>query len=237
MTESLVPAVRTTPTMAEYIRAVFLAWPAVETEPCTKAACAVLWAQYMIETGGKSCFGFNLANAKRVPGDGHDYHMLKGVWEGLSASEAGRLVAAGQATYDTSEAHKRAVAPRVAVVFEPPHPATHFRAFPSLDVAMLEHLALLRRRFSRGWPGVLAGDVVAFARGLHAQRYFTASPEAYAAGMRAPFAAAMASDAFERVRAETTPTEPPVEPDTGGPVHGTDIVDGAIADRKLGPFS
>ena len=84
---------------------------------------------------------------------------------------------------------------------------------------------------------MLAGDVVAFARGLHAQRYFTASPEAYAAGMRAPFAAAMASDAFERVRAETTPTEPPVEPDTGGPVHGTDIVDGAIADRKLGPFS
>ena len=133
--------------MAEYIRAVFLAWPAVETEPCTKAACAVLWAQYMIETAGKSCFGFNLANAKRVPGDGHDYHMLKGV-EGLSASEAGRLVAAGQAT--TTRRRPTRGQWRPALRWSSSRLTRRLTSGRSrLDVAMLEHLALLRRRFSR----------------------------------------------------------------------------------------
>ena len=228
MTERLVEPVRTTPTLAEYVGAVVRAWPSVETEPCSAAACAVLWAQYMTETGGKACWNFSLGNAKRVPGDGHDYHMLRGVWEGLPAAEAARLVASGQARYDDNEAHKRAVAPRTAIVFEPPHPATHFRAFASLDEAMLEHLALLRRRFSRGWPGVLAGDVVAFARGLHAQRYFTASPEAYAAGMRAPFERALKSGAFEAAIAADAPAadEPPAI------LHGTHIVDAALAEYR-----
>ena len=230
MTGRLVEPIRTTPTLDEYVRAVVRAWPSVESEPCSAGACAVLFAQYWIETGGKACWSWNLGNQKRVPGDGHDYHMLRGVWEGLPAAEAARLVANGEARYDDNEAHKRAVAPRVAVVFEPPHPATHFRAFASLDEAMLEHLALLRRRFSRGWPGVLAGDVVAFARGLHAQRYFTASPEAYAAGMRKPFADAMASGAFEAALA----ADAPAAEEPTAILHGSHVVETALGGH--GPY-
>jgi len=211
--------VRTTPTLEAYVGAVVRAWP--EGEPCSAGACAVLWAQYMIETGGRACWGWNIGNVK-ASDISRPWHALRGVWEGVSAAEASRLVAAGEAVYDASTAHQRAVAPRVAVVFEPPHPATRFRAFDSLDEAMGEHLALLKRRFSRGWPGVLAGDVVAFARGLRAQGYFTASAEAYAAGMRAPFAAAMASGAYEMA------TDPRPEPDMGGPVHGSHVVDAAL---------
>jgi len=211
--------VRTTPTLEAYVGAVVRAWP--EGEPCSAGACAVLWAQYMIETGGRACWGWNIGNVK-ASDISRPWHALRGVWEGVSAAEASRLVAAGEAVYDASTAHQRAVAPRVAVVFEPPHPATRFRSFDSLDEAMGEHLALLRRRFARGWPGVLAGDVVAFARGLRAQGYFTASAEAYAAGMRAPFAAAMASDAFDIA------SDPRPEPDMGGPVHGSHVVDAAL---------
>ena len=210
--------VRTTPTLEAYVGAVARAWPAVEpSAPCSREACAVLWAQYMIETGGRACWNWNIGNAK-ASDLGRPWHALRGVWEGVSAAEAARLVAAGEAVYDGNAAHQRAVAPRTAVVFEPPHPATRFRAFDSLDEAMGEHLSLLRRRFARGWPGVLAGDVVAFARGLRAQGYFTASAEAYAAGMRAPFAAALASGAYD-VRPEI---------DMGGPVHGSHVVDAAL---------
>ena len=214
--------VRTTPTLEAYVGAVVRAW--TDGAPCSSEACAVLWAQYMIETGGKACWNWNVGNVK-ASDLGRPWHALRGVWEGVSAAEASRLVAAGEAVYDANAAHQRAVAPRTAVVFEPPHPATRFRAFDSLDEAMGEHLALLRRRFAKGWPGVLAGDVVAFARGLRAHGYFTASAEAYAAGMRAPFAAALASSAFEMA------TDPRPEPDMGGPVHGTHVVDAALAER------
>lgn len=213
---------RTTPTLEAYVGAVVRAW--TDVAPCTREACAVLWAQYMIETGGRSCWNWNIGNVK-ASDISRPWHALRGVWEGVSAAEAARLVAAGEAVLDANAAHQRAVAPRTAVVFEPPHPATRFRSFDSLDEAMGEHLALLRRRFSRGWPGVLAGDVVAFARGLRAQGYFTASAEAYAAGMRAPFDAALASGAFEMA------TDPRPEPDMGGPVHGTHVVDAALAER------
>lgn len=217
--------VRTTPTLEAYVGAVVRAWPSAEpSAPCSREACAVLWAQYMIETGGRACWNWNIGNVKAADLS-RPWHALRGVWEGVSAAEASRLVAAGEAVYDASAAHQRAVAPRTAVVFEPPHPATRFRSFDSLDDAMGEHLALLRRRFARGWPGVLAGDVVAFARGLRAQGYFTASAEAYAAGMRAPFAAAMASDAFGIA------IDPRPEVDMGGPVHGTHVVDAALAER------
>lgn len=221
--------VRTTPALEAYVGAVVRAWPAAEPDaPCSREACAVLWAQYMIETGGRSCWNWNVGNVK-ASDLSRPWHALRGVWEGVSAVEASRLVAAGEAVLDGNAAHQRAVAPRTAVVFEPPHHATRFRSFDSLDEAMGEHLALLRRRFARGWPGVLAGDVVAFARGLRAQGYFTASAEAYAAGMRAPFAAAMASGAFEMA------TDPRPEPDMGGPVHGTHVVDAALAGRDEPP--
>lgn len=196
--ERLVPVLRTTPTMADYVRAVVRAWPLVGDGFPTEASVAVLWSQYMIETGGRSCFGWNIGNAKHFKGDGFDYHMLRGVWEGVTPVTAGNLIAAGLASRDPSPDHAKAVgAGRVSVLFEPPHPQTWFRAFGSLDEGMREHLQLLRRRFNGAWPSVLAGDFGGFARALKAQGYFTADAGAYAAGMRRPFEALVASATYE----------------------------------------
>lgn len=198
MVEQVFPVKRTAMTMADYVRAVVRNWPASGV-PLEKSV-AVLWAQYMIETGGSACWNWNIGNVKHVKGDGHDYHMLNGVWEGVSPVGAKQLIDSGQAVVDTSTVHAKAVgAGRVSVIFSPPHPATWFRAFKTLDEGMREHLQFLSKRFAKSWPAVLEGDFVSFANLLRSQGYFTASAEAYANGMRAPFNALVASSTYEEL--------------------------------------
>jgi hypothetical protein len=196
-----VPVQRTVVSMLDYASAVIAAWPELgDGDVPAKEAVAVLWAQYMIETGGKSCWNWNLGNVKKVASDGFDFMCLSGIWEGVTPAEADRLVTSGQATRDPSADHARAVgAGHVSVLFQPPHPQTRFRAYACLAGAMREHLKLLaKKRYAPVWPTVLAGDVNAFAHGLKAHGYFTASADAYAAGMRPAFDAFMHSDAYER---------------------------------------
>lgn len=197
--DKLVPAVRTPVSMEAFARAAIAAWPRVGDGVPPKGALALLWAQFMIETGGTHVWNYNLGNVKDVPGDGIDFHALRGTWEGVSQAEADRLVAAGLATLDTNPNHVKAVAPRVAVVFQPPHPATRFSAFADLETGMGYHLELLaKRRYASAWPLVLLGDVTAFAAALRARGYFTASAEAYAAGMRPAYNQFIASGVYER---------------------------------------
>lgn len=210
MSDLLVPAVRTVISIDEYARAVLRSWHVIDDSVPCREAVAVLWAQYMMETGGKACWGWNVGNVKAIPG--MPYHELRGVWEGVTPAEAERLISSGQATRDTSAAHQRQVGPhRVSVVFEPPHPATRFVAFASLAQAMEHHLRFLARRYAPAWGSLLAGDVDGFARALRAHGYFTASPEAYAGGMRPAFAAFARSSAYDTARgelADETPTLP-----------------------------
>lgn len=208
MSEQLMPVKRTAVTMADYVRAVVRSWPRVGADVPLETSIGVLYAQYMIETGGASCWNYNLGNVKHVKGDGFDYHMLNGVWEGESPAAAAQLIASGQAVADASANHAKAVgAGRTSVIFVPPHPATWFRAFSSLDEGMAAHLQILARRFAKAWPALLAGDFVAFAHALHDQGYFTASPDAYANGMRGPFNALVASSTYEELVASIG-TEP-----------------------------
>lgn len=226
MADQQVPVVRTVVTLRDYVRAVVAAWPTISTDPCPKEAPAVLWAQYIAETGGAACWGFNIGNVKWTPGCGYDFHCLRGVWEGAWKADAARLIATGEAHADPSTDHAKAVDPkgegkRVSVVFEPPHPATRFRAFPSLDAAMRSHLALLAKRFSVAWPAVLAGDVDKFASALHSRGYFTASPLAYAGNMRRPYLQAMASsawnDAVEALNQDEVVTVPDIDNPASSP--------------------
>lgn len=235
MADQQVPVIRTVVTLRDYVRAVVKAWPSISTDPCPKEAPAVLWAQYIAETGGAACWGFNIGNVKWTPGCGYDFHCLRGVWEGVSQSEASRLIASGEAHADASPGHATAVgAGRVSVVFEPPHPATRFRAFPSLDAAMVAHLTLLERRFAVAWPAVLSGDVDRFAGALHSRGYFTASPLAYAGNMRRPYLEAMANsawnDATEAVNQDEIVTVRAVEnPDSDPlPTLNTEIIETPI---------
>lgn len=209
-----VPVVRTVVTMSDYARAVVRAW---DDETPAKASVAVLWGQYMIETGGKACWNFNIGNVKAVNGDGYDYHCLSGVWEGVDPVTATRLVSTGEARLDPSADHHEAVSPKVAVIFDPPHPATRFRAFRNLDDAMRDHLALLRKRFAVAWPAVVAGDPKVFAQKLHDAHYFTASAEAYAAGMRRPFEDFMMASAYENAVAALEQDAVPTEPEVSNP--------------------
>lgn len=204
MPELVVPVKRTAVTMADYVRSVVRSWSAVGTGVPLEKSIAVLWAQYMIETGGAACWNYNLGNVKHVQGDGHNYQMLGGVWEGVIPVLAAQLIAAGQAVADTNPSHIKAVGEnKKSVIFQPPNPATWFRAFATLDQGMAEQLQILAKRFSKAWPAVLAGDYASFASLLHAQGYFTASADAYAAGMKAPFNALVASSTYEDLIAST----------------------------------
>ena len=225
-----VPITRTVITLRDYARAVLAKWGG-GLRP-SKASVAVLWAQYCIETGGANCWNYNIGNVKARAGDGYDFHCLRGVWEGFPVAEAQRLIASGEALADPSKDHAAAIDPkgegkRISVVFQPPHPQTRFRAFYSLEEAMGDHLALLQKRFASAWGAVLAGDYKAFAAQLKARGYFTASAEAYAAGMRRPYEDFLFStgydDALATMAIDSTPTLPatPSEETTGsgGIVH------------------
>lgn len=222
MADENVPVTRTVVSMRDYARAVLRGWYTVGQGLPSKATVAVLFAQYMIETGGAACWGWNIGNVKHVPGDGYDYHMLKGTWEGVDKAMADALIAKGLAVLDTNPAHQKAVAPRTCVVFQPPHPATWFRAYPNLDAAMASHLGFLKKRYAPCWPFVEAGDYKGFAFALKAGRdgkpgtlddYFTATADAYAKGMSGHYNSFMSSavyederDALELIR--EAPTEP-----------------------------
>ena len=214
MSEQEVPAVRTTLGVVEFIAALQVVLP-----DALQRTFAIFWSQYRCETGGKHCYGFNYSNIKHVAGDGFNWHALKGVWEGVSAAEAVRLVATGQAVYDVNGAHQRAVAPRTCVVFNTNHPASRFRAYDSAERGMREWVAKLQKRFSRAWPPALAGNVVAFANGLKSHGYMTASAGAYASAMAGPFADAMGI----RLNAQLEPIDP--NKFSFMPIHGTHIVD------------
>lgn len=198
---------RTVVSMRDYARAVLKAWKADAGDFPAKKSVAVLYAQYMIETGGKACWNWNIGNVKHVPGDGYDYIELRGVWEGVHPFAASGLISRGEAVLDTNPEHIKAVgSKKTAVIFNPPHPATRFRAYPSLDMAMTRHLKLLKGRFGLCWPDVVDGDYKGFAHTLKAgpdgkedtrDDYFTAEAEAYAKGMSGHFFAFANSDVFD----------------------------------------
>ncbi len=161
-----VPVLRTPVGMHDYANAVVRGW-----EPSfgvlSPAAAATLWAQYFIETGARDCWNFNIGNVKHVEGDGHDWVALSNVFEYIQGRR---------------------------VVLHETDPGARFRAYPSLAAAMREQMHFLQNeRYHFAWPHVLSGDFSAFATSLHEHGYFTATAAAYAAGMRGPYEAFLAS--------------------------------------------
>jgi hypothetical protein len=187
---------RTVVSMRDYARAVLKAWKAFFGNLPEKKSVAVLYAQYMIETGGRACWNWNIGNVKHFRGDGFDWVALDNVWEGVAPFAASALIARGEAVLDTNEGHIKAVgASKTSVVFKAGRPETLFRAYPNLDVAMMGHIRFLFERFAPCWTDVVSGDYHGFAHTLKAGRdgkentpddYFTAQAEAYATGM-APY--------------------------------------------------
>jgi hypothetical protein len=176
---SQVPIQRTPIAMVDFARGLMKAWRAELGELPTKQSAGVLWAQYMIETGGAATWCHNLGNVKVTQTQvdaGVDWFDLPGTWEIVNG--------------------KRVVLPEG-------DPGRRFRAYASLDDAMVEHLRFLRnRRYKPAWPAVEAGDVMGFARMLKAAGYFTASAEDYGGGMMWHYRRWMGSAVYENVRDE-----------------------------------
>jgi hypothetical protein len=174
---SQVPIQRTPVAMSDYARALLKAWRSETGDLPTKQAAGVLWAQYMIETGGAACWCFNLGNLKVTQAQvdaGVPWFDLPGTWEIVNG--------------------KRVVLPEG-------DPGRRFRAYASLDEAMVEHMRLLRnRRYKAAWPAVETGDVMAFARLLKAGGYFTASAEDYGGGMMWHYRKWLSSTVYENAR-------------------------------------
>lgn len=194
---SQVPIKRTPVSMAEYADAVLRAWRTELGALPSKQSAGVMWAQYMIETGGSACWCWNIGNVKVTPAQvaaGVDWFDLPGTWEIIGG--------------------KRVVLPEG-------DPGRRFRAYASLPDAMTEHLRFLRnRRYKVAWPAVEAGDVMDFARRLKAAGYFTASAADYGNGMLWHFRRWMGSTVYENARdglemLQDAPTQPelPDDPD------------------------
>jgi len=192
-----VPLKRTPIAMSDFARGLLRAWRAELGDLPSKQASGVLWAQYMIETGGAACWNWNIGNVKVTPAQvaaGVDWFDLPGTWEIINGVRT--TLVAGD-------------------------PGRRFRAYTSLDDAMVEHLKFLRnRRYKVAWPAVEAGDVMDFARRLKAAGYFTASAEDYGGGMMWHYRRWLGSTVYENERdaiemLQDAPTEPelPDEPD------------------------
>jgi hypothetical protein len=121
----------------------------------SRESLLVLLAQIDEETGWKSCHAHNLGNIKHVPGDGHDYVQFH-CTEMINGKE---------------------------VPFNPPDPASSFRAYPTLDAACVDYLFLLKRQFGLAWPAVIAGDAAQFAHLLRIKHYYTADEGKYTAAV------------------------------------------------------
>lgn len=168
--------------------ALWRAWVNMLEEMPTRDGVLLLVAHWALETGwGKSMHCYNLGNIKSREGDGRDFCFFA-CGEEVSLAQAEKWVkeAPGLVEIKRRYADGNGSA-RASVWVKPDHPACRFRAYETLDEGAVDYLLLLRRRFSKAWPFVLAGDPVGFVHAIKQQGYFTASEATYAASVRTIF--------------------------------------------------
>jgi hypothetical protein len=143
---------------AELARALLTAWRDLFGQPPTRAAILTLMAQSAHETGHwRAVHNFNIGNVKSREGDGRDYTNFR-----CRERENG-----------------------ADVWYDPPHPATRFRAFRTLREGVADHLAFLKgsKRYGKAWEALEHGRPYEFAAQLRAGGYYTDPVEVYARGL------------------------------------------------------
>ena len=143
------------------------------------AMVRVASCQIAIETGLGSCMNYNLSGMKTSPNNkgGYDWQYFR-TRERFTDAQLASAKALGPV-----EDNGAMDAGLHSVYLLPKHPWCCFRAFETLDAAMLDHLQTLRRKFPHGWAGLVSGDVDAFAHGLKQDGYYTATEKSYAGGI------------------------------------------------------
>lgn len=181
MAAKLVPVVRTTYTKVQLIQGFIEGWVQLYGQLPRKESIAVIYAQNCIETGGTAAmWNNNIGNIKFVPSSdpdqdlGKEYMMLKNVWEIVNGKR---------------------------VTFQPPHPATWFRSFPTLAEGIAFHYDFLRNRprYKAAWGAVEKGDPALFSHLLRVGGYYTAPEEDYTKAVVAYFNRFMKDNIFETV--------------------------------------
>jgi len=173
---TLVQPVRTKVTVDLFVKSLIKVWYDLFEEYPKKQSIGIILAQWQLETGsGQSCWNYNLGNIKYVAKKDEDpnikYHMLKGTWEIINGKK---------------------------VIFDPPHPASWFLAFDSLEEGMEHHLKFLAgKRWKHSWAAVIKGDPDEFAIRLKEQRYYTAPLEDYKKLMNYYYKIYLASTVYE----------------------------------------
>lgn len=208
MPAKLVPTVRTQYNQYELTRAFIEGWKELYGNFPEKKQVAVIWAQNALETGmSASMWCNNIGNVKYVAQASDDesiqYCMLGNTWEIINGKK---------------------------VIFQPPHPATWFRAFATLREGVLHHFGFLKnKRYKIAWPAVEAGDPAQFAHLLRVQGYYTAPEADYVKAEMAYFNKFMKADYFEKSMAEINKPiidqpiiHPPIEFDRPEPVISDD---------------
>jgi len=140
-------------TKAEALSALYAGWCATFGEaPKNDDSLRVLMSQWALETGwGKAMHNYNFGNVKSTAGDGYDYCMFR-CYEKIN----GKII-----------------------WYDPPDPATRFRAFRTAIDGAKDYLKILHKRFTLSWPAVLQGTPAAFSHALRQQGYYTADESAY----------------------------------------------------------
>jgi hypothetical protein len=178
MPAKLVPVVKTTCNSQQLVKGFIEAWKKSFGEIPSKQTVGVLYAQNTLETGGTTAmWNWNIGNVKFVPSknpeedNDKEYMMLSNVWEIVNGAK---------------------------VIFQPPHPATWFRSFPTLADGVAFHFKFLQRfRYRNAWLAVQAGDPVDFSKQLRIGGYYTAPEEDYTKLMTFYFNKYMKSNMYE----------------------------------------
>lgn len=180
MSAQLVPTIKTQFSHQDLVKSLILVWRKLYGEIPNKKQIGVIFAQWSIETGqGKYCWNNNIGNVKYTPSkntsedDNKQYMMLNNVWEIIDGKK---------------------------VIYQPPHAATWFRSFPSLDEGVEFHINFLKnKRYKTAWKAVEEGDPAKFAHLLKESNYYTAPESDYIKNMNFYFNRFMKDQMFDQV--------------------------------------
>lgn len=153
------PTERTLIPNKDFIKALMKEWNKMFGELPSKETVCVVYAKYMIETGGKNIWNYNFGNIKKSLTDAHQdgYVQLAGVWEIINGKK---------------------------VIFPKEHPQSYFRWYPNLEAAMHDYLILISSpRYKTSFAALKAGSPTQYAQALKNSNYYTAPVEQYVAGI------------------------------------------------------
>lgn len=153
------PTERTLISNKDFIKALMKEWNKMFGELPSKETVCVVYAKYMIETGGKNIWNYNFGNIKKSLTDGHQdgYIQLAGTWEIIGGKK---------------------------VVFSKEHPQSYFRWYPNLEAAMHDYLILISSpRYKASFAALKLGSPTAYAHALKMAGYYTADEKIYASSV------------------------------------------------------